>query len=302
MPISLLPNRRHFLAASVAGALAARGLHAVERANADEARFALLADTHVPSKPEIESSKTNMAANLKSVVEQLTKLDRQPASAMIIGDCVHLEGKVTDYKLLGELLKPLGEANLPVHLCLGNHDDRQNCLDAFAPADAPLHAKVERRVGILETKHANWFLLDSLDVTNRTPGMLGDKQLRWLAASLDAHADKPALIAVHHHLTPIPPTDTAVPGLTDTPALLDLTAGRKQVKAIFFGHTHRWGITPYEGMHLVNLPPVAYVFHAEDPNGWVDCQLGQDKAVLQMHCHDQAHPLQGKQFELKWRA
>jgi len=301
MPISLLPNRRHFLAASIAGALAARGLHAAERTNVDEARFALLADTHIPTDAATESSKTNMAANLKSVVEQLTKLDKQPATALIIGDCAHLEGKVTDYKLLGELLDPLGKAGLPVHLCLGNHDDRKNCLDAFTPSDAPLHAKVERRVGILKTKHANWFLLDSLDIVNKTPGLLGEKQLKWLAESLDAHADKPAIVAVHHHLTPIPPTEKAVPGLVDTTALLDLTAGRKHVKAIVFGHTHRWAITPYEGMHLVNLPPVAYVFHEGDPNGWVDCQLADDRATLQMHCHDQAHPLHGEQFELKWR-
>jgi 3',5'-cyclic AMP phosphodiesterase CpdA len=301
MPISLVPNRRHFLAVSVAGALVARGVHAAERTNVDEARFALLADTHIPSKPEIESSKTNMAANFKSVVQQLVKLDKQPQTALLIGDCAHLEGKVGDYKLLGELVAPLAEAGLPLHMCLGNHDHRQNCLDAFAPADAPLNATVERRVGILKTKHANWFLLDSLDAVNRTPGLLGEKQLKWLVESLDAHADKPALIAVHHHLTPIPPTATAVPGLVDTPALLDLTASRKQVKAIFFGHTHRWAITPYEGMHLVNLPPVAYVFHAEDPSGWVDCQLAGDHAMLQMHCHDPAHSLQGKQFELKWR-
>lgn len=302
MPIALLPNRRHFLAASIAGALAARGLAADERANVDEARIALLADTHIPTDASTESSKTNMAANLKSVVEQLVALEKQPAAALVIGDCAHLEGKVGDYKLFGEIAAPLAKTGLPLHMCLGNHDHRQNCLDAFSPGDAPLHAKVERRVGILKTKHANWFLLDSLDIVNRTPGLLGEKQLKWLAESLDAHADKPAIIAVHHHLTPIPPTDKAVPGLVDTPALLDLAAGRKQVKAIFFGHTHRWGITPYEGMHLVNLPPVAYVFHAEDPNGWVDCQLASDAATLQMHCHDKAHPLQGKQFELKWRS
>lgn len=302
MPISLLPNRRHFLAVSVAGALAARGLYAADGTNIDDGRFALMADTHIPTDPATESTMTNMTANLKSVVEELVALDKHPAAALLLGDCAHVEGKVGDYKHLGELVAPLARVGMPLHLCLGNHDHRQNCLDAFAPTDAPLHAKVERRVGVLETRFANWFLLDSLDIVNRTPGMLGEKQLKWLAASLDARADKPAIVAVHHHLTPIPPTESQAPGLVDTPALLDLTAGRKQVKAIFFGHSHRWAITPYEGMHLVNLPPVAYVFRKEDPNGWVDCQLAGDRATLQMHCHDQAHPLQGKQFELKWRA
>ena len=69
MPISLLPNRRHFMAASIAGALAARGLAGEERANVGEARIALLADTHIPTDAATESSKTNMAANFKSVVQ-----------------------------------------------------------------------------------------------------------------------------------------------------------------------------------------------------------------------------------------
>jgi 3',5'-cyclic AMP phosphodiesterase CpdA len=300
MPISLLSTRRQFLAASVAGALAARQLAAAEGTAVDEARFALLADTHIPADAATMSTKTNMAANLKSVVEQVAALEKQPAAAMVIGDCAHLEGKVGDYKLFGELVAPLGK--LPLHLCLGNHDHRENCLSAFAPADAPLSAKLEKRVTILPGKHANWFLLDSLDLVNKTPGLLGEKQLKWLVESLDAHADKPALIAVHHHLTPIPPTATKVPGLVDTPALLDLTAARKQVKAIFFGHTHVWDIVKYEGMHLVNLPPVAYVFREGDPNGWIDCQLADGGATLQMHCHDTAHKLHGAKTDLTWRS
>ena len=207
MPVSLLPSRRHFLAtAVVGGGLLARGVSAANGAQVDEARFALLADTHIPTDPVTMSTKTNMAANLKGVVEQLKALEQRPAAALIVGDCAHLEGKVGDYKLFGELLSPLSESGLPLHLCLGNHDDRKNCVDAFAPADVALHARLEKRVTVLLTKHANWFLLDSLDIVNQAPGLLGERQVEWLAEALDAHADKPALIAVHHHLTPIPPT------------------------------------------------------------------------------------------------
>jgi len=301
MPISLLPTRRRFLLSAVAGgALLARGLHAAEDKVVDDTRFALLADTHIPTDSATVASKVNMADNLRGVVDQLLALEKRPMATLIIGDCAHLEGKVGDYKLLGELLAPLGKADFPVHLGLGNHDHRQNCLDAFPASDGTLHAEVERRVMVLPSRFANWFLLDSLDLVNKTPGLLGEKQLKWLAKALDAHADKPAIIAVHHHPTRLPPSN--VPGLMDTDALLDLTAGRKQVKAIFFGHTHRWETSKYEGMHLVNLPPVAYVFAQEKPNGWVDCHLSAEGATLKLLCHDKGHSQHGETTELAWRS
>src|SRR5688572_18116328 len=103
MPISLLPSRRQFLATAAAGgALLAGGLSAADKKSVDESRFALLADTHIPTDPATLSSKVNMADNLKGVVDQLLALDKSPASMLLIGDCAHLEGKVGDYKLLGE--------------------------------------------------------------------------------------------------------------------------------------------------------------------------------------------------------
>jgi 3',5'-cyclic AMP phosphodiesterase CpdA len=56
----------------------------------------------------------------------------------------------------------------------------------------------------VETPHANWFLLDSLDQTNTKTGLglLGEAQLAWLAKALDARPDKPALLLAHHNPNP----------------------------------------------------------------------------------------------------
>lgn len=277
----------------------ARGVSGNEKKSVDDSRFALLADTHIPTDPETTSNKVNMAANLRGVVEQLARLDSVPAATFILGDCAHLEGKVGDYKLLGEILAPLARHDLAVHLALGNHDHRQNCLDAFPPADGPLHAKVERRVLVLPGKFANWFLLDSLEFVNKAPGALGQTQIAWLAKALDEHKDKPALIVVHHN--PVSPGMGKPPGLTDASAFLDLAVSRKQVKAVFFGHTHVWDITRHEGLHLVNLPPVAYVFGEGKPNGWIDCRLSAEGAKLKLLCHDPGHRQHGEVTELAWR-
>src|SRR5205085_5467308 len=151
-----------------------------------------------------------------------------------------------------------------------------------------------------ETPLANWYLLDSLDKTNVTPGRLGSEQLEWLKKALDARTNKPAIIFGHHH----PDFATSVPvgGLLDTQALFDVLGPRKQVKAYIFGHTHHWELAQRDGIHLINLPPVAYVFQPKDPSGWVDVSLSKDGAVLAFYSLDTAHPAHGKKHELTWRS
>ncbi|MEI9897932.1 MAG: metallophosphoesterase [Chthoniobacter sp.] len=101
----------------------------------------------------------------------------------------------------------------------------------------PAPPLASRRVSIVEAGHANWFMLDSLDVTNQTPGRLGDEQRAWLAKALDARADKPALVMVHHN--PVF-ADGNKTGLLDTAELIAILAPRRHVKALLFGHTHTW--------------------------------------------------------------
>jgi hypothetical protein len=74
------------------------------------------------------------------------------------------------------------------------------------------------------------------------------------------------------------------------------------VKALIFGHTHDWTSEQLEGVHLVNLPPTAYVFTAGRPNGWVDAYVRDDGMSLELRSLDEKHPEHGQKVELKWRA
>jgi hypothetical protein len=52
----------------------------------------------------------------------------------------------------------------------------------------------------------------------------------------------------------------------------------------------------------VNLPPVAYVFSAGQPSGWVQATL-EDKGIqLELRCVDTAHKAHGQVTKLQWRA
>ena len=140
-------------------------------------------------------------------------------------------------------------------------------------------------------------MLDSLEETLSTPGLLGRAQLDWLAGALDANRDKPALVMIHHN-----PGLTGNVGLKDTSAFFAVIRPRKQVKAYIFGHTHAWNVwQDQSGIHLINLPPVAYVFEPGQPAGWVHAMLEREGMQLELRCVDPAHNSQGQIVKLQWR-
>ncbi|MBM3876523.1 MAG: twin-arginine translocation signal domain-containing protein [Verrucomicrobia bacterium] len=301
MPLHLTPiSRRNFLrrAALAAGALVSvRELAAADAG--DGSRWALLSDTHVAADAAAISREANMAANLSSTVRQVLAGD-PPAAVFINGDCALKAGFPDDYKTLTALLKPLVEARLPVHMTLGNHDDRGNFSSALAASKDGARAVEGRHVSIVKSAHANWFLLDSLDQVDKTPGKLEKPQREWLARALDEHKDKPALVMVHHDPGLRP--DQKSFGLLDTAELYEILVPRRHVKALLFGHTHRWQLDERDGLHLINLPAVSYAFNKAQPTGWVDCRLTATGATLELRAHDARHEAHAQKTQLKWRA
>jgi hypothetical protein len=55
------------------------------------------------------------------------------------------------------------------------------------------------------------------------------------------------------------------------------------------------------GIHLINLPPVAYLFHEGDPAGWVEATLAEKGMRLELRCIETSHQAHGQRFDLKWR-
>lgn len=300
MPITLHPvSRRRFLKGSLAasvGLLAAPNLFADEVIT-DPHRLALLSDVHIAADPAAHERGVVMFDHLKQAVAEVVKLDPRPAAAFINGDCAYHTGQVEDYQTLLPLLQPLRDRGLPLHLEMGNHDDRDHLWSTIPHSEAHVEPLAHRQVMILEYPRANFFLLDSLDKTNKTPGVLGKEQIDWLAGALDQRADKPALVMVHHQ-----PDEKPKPsGLTDTKALLDTLLPRRQVKALFYGHTHNWAVTKREDLHCINLPAVAYVFIPGQPSGWVDAHLQDNGISLELRCLNPSHPKHGQKIDLTWR-
>jgi 3',5'-cyclic-AMP phosphodiesterase len=216
---------------------------------------------------------------------------------LVNGDCAYLKGQSGDYQQFLGLIDPIRQAGCPIHLAMGNHDDRKNFWEAL-PADTDRVKEIEeRQVLVVESPRADWVMLDSLDKTNSTPGILGDPQLQWLAKELDQRTKKPVIVLVHHH----PATGEKTQGLIDTQKLLDVLLPRRQVKALLYGHTHVWKVEKREDLHCVNLPTTAYVFRPGEPTGWVDAFLSETGMRLELRCLDNTHLKNREKHDLIWR-
>ncbi|MBI5766462.1 MAG: metallophosphoesterase [Verrucomicrobia bacterium] len=302
MPITLPPlTRRQFLSRSLiggAGLLLGSCARLPAGRRADPHTWALLSDTHIAADRAKVARNIAMAAHLEAVVRDVLAQPVAPAAAIVNGDLAYNTGESTDYATFAALIAPLRAAALPLHLALGNHDHRERFWTALADDATARRPLADRQVARVAAERANWFILDSLDQTNKTPGRFGEAQLAWLARELDAHTDRPALVVTHHN----PTTDPTKVSIIDEAALYAVLQPRRQVKAHLFGHSHVWSVkTDATGLHRINLPATAYVFDAAQPAGWVIAQLAPRGVKLHLRCVDPTRKDHGEVKELTWR-
>lgn len=306
MPITLPPmNRRRFLTTTLGTLLLSPAVWAQDTAT-DSDTWAFLSDTHLPGDREKSGGKPPIKP-----VETFSKVRSdilsgqcgRPGGVLVTGDCVYLHGKPEDYRtLLGEFA-PLRKADLPVHFLMGNHDNRQAFLEEVAKeiGETPPQSIPPRLCSIVETSKANFFLMDSLEKTNYTPGLFGEAQLDWLTTELDKRPDKPAVLFAHHY----PDYSAAVVknphALMDTEAFFERIKDRRQVKAYIFGHAHVWKILQKHGIHLINLPTTAWRFDATQPCGWVLATFRDNGVNLTLRSIEPEHRKHNELVELAWR-
>ena len=261
--------------------------------------IAILNDTHI-GQQHPESSP--VPTHLRETVAHLTGLPKRPAAIVINGDLALSNGQPGDYIHFAKIIAPLREAGIPVHLTMGNHDDRDTfyaTLSAEKPESTPV---VSKHIGIVQTAHANLFLLDSLKAPMVTQGFLGEEQQAWLGEMLDAHADKPALIFSHHNPRLGGEEKHFPGGLEDSETLWDLLTSRPQVKAYIHGHIHHRNYFKHRGIHILNTPATSFVASAEtSTTGWTMARLSDTGGQFTTLTHLTDHSWNGTIEKLDWR-
>lgn len=256
-----------------------------------EFHAALLSDTHVPGDRKNGHRGFNPWENLRRIIPSVAA--EMPEAVILSGDAARLEGKVEDYQELKSLLGPVAKES-PVFVAMGNHDDRKAFSEVFSDPRPEKQKVPDKEVLVIDHPVVRVIILDSLMYVNKVAGLLGKEQRRWLEADLAQHADKPAVLFVHHTL------GDGDGDLMDTEWLFDLLKPARHVKAIFFGHSHVWKISERQRIKLINLPAVGYNFRDEDPVGWMDAKFHRRGVDLVLYAIGGNQGGDGKTFRVPW--
>ena len=90
-----------------------------------------------------------MTDHLTHVSRELVALPKRPAGVFVTGDCAYNSGQIADYALRGEIAEADSQADqMPVHLALGNHDNRERFWNASRQEKAAKRPLADRQVAL----------------------------------------------------------------------------------------------------------------------------------------------------------
>lgn len=267
-----------------------RSVPASQPGDKDCTRWALLSDTHVAADRENRYRGFFPYLNLQEAIAQIG--DKLPDRVIITGDLARLRGETGAYENFKTLLAPVVRQR-PVHLGLGNHDDREDFFRTFKNPTAADTAIENKHIVEAEAGPVRLIVLDSLLHVNGGTGELGPSQRSWLETFLRRCDNKPTILFLHHALRY---------DLLDTRSLLEIIRPMGKVKAVVYGHSHRYEFSTDAGIHLINLPATGFNFAADQPVGWVEAKLTRKGGEFILHTVSGNRARNGRATPLQWRS
>jgi 3',5'-cyclic-AMP phosphodiesterase len=207
-------------------------------------KLVILSDLHI-----VPVGETSLGLNTTERLEQgIAAIQARHGDAdlvLIAGDLADL-GDRDSYVRLKDTLADL---TVPVHITIGNHDDRPVFLDVFG---ANLAAETGFIDQVIDIKGYRIILLDSAIEHGRHDGRLEAEQLDWLGDRLDEAADKPVIVILHHHANPL---HTAVDEimLQNGAAFADVLSSHGDVRQVIAGHVHYTSTAIWRGLPFTTL-------------------------------------------------
>ena len=244
-------------------------------ANADSVLIAQITDTHVGFEPEAGEEEFNFL-RFCMAIDHLLDQPVPPDVLILTGDVAD-KGRPESYE---RMKGPLSRCNFPVHVMVGNHDNRDNLLASF-PKRPTIDGIPGKRYAqyALDVKGLRILCLDTLQ-HGRHGGAFCETRADWLSAELAAHPETPTLIVMHH-----PPVIAGIDWMDPRPheawlkrfgAAID---GHDQIIGIACGHLHRPIASAFGHIPVTVTPAVAPAvsldlrpvdFHKADGRGIVD--------------------------------
>ena len=240
----------------------------VEQQSAEHGNFSFvhLTDTHIMAgtkfSPAGEGWELDTHATLTRVLRVVKGLQPSPAFVIISGDLVSPdladrsrrptpEEYAPSYELLRETLAVL---DCPVHLMIGNHDDRtafHRVMGNAPPSpDAP---------HFYSFNHGGYhFVALDTQEPGKPGGYVDAAQLEWLREDLAAHQEMPTFVFTHHHPWPIGVDWMDVQNLRNGEDVAQLLRTHGNVQRILCGHVHQDHEIEREGLTLLTTPATCF--------------------------------------------
>lgn len=259
----------------------------------ESAKFALHSDTHTPMNQEESYRGFFPTKNLADIVPAV--IASKPQGVIINGDAARLVGFKGDYVRLKDLLSPVARTT-PIFIGLGNHDHRDNFQDIFSDQlnEAERQKGISKHVSVIETQPVRIIVLDSLLYVDKVAGLLGKEQRGWLTRFLSEADERPTVLFIHHTL------GDGDGDLLDADRLFRLLKPHPNVKAIFYGHSHRYEVSKRQQIQLINLPAVGYNFSDDQPVGWVESEFSRSGVRMTLHAIGGNQQGDGKSMVVEW--
>ena len=207
-------------------------------------KFVVMSDLHV--MPEGELSMTlDTGQRLEQAVDAVIARHADADFCILAGDLADL-GQPAAYERLKTIIARMP---IPVHITLGNHDNRPAFLDVFGTEFADTTTgKIDK---IIDAKGYRIILLDSSE-PGRVDGVLTPAQIDWLREALAEAMDRPVIVVLHHNAN-------ALHIRSDTIAMLepaDFIAALKthpDIRQIIAGHVHVTSTASWHGLPFTTL-------------------------------------------------
>ena len=207
-------------------------------------KFVVMSDLHVMPKGEL-SMTLDTGARLEQAVDAVIERHADADFCILAGDLADL-GQPKAYENLKAIIARLP---IPVHITLGNHDNRAAFLDIFGAdfADA-VTGKVDK---VIDIKGYRIIVLDSSE-PGRVDGVLEQGQIDWLVARLAEVPDRPVIVVLHHNANALHIRSDDI-RLLEPDAFIAALKTHKDIRQVIAGHVHITSTATWHGLPFTTL-------------------------------------------------
>jgi len=247
----------------------------VEPAEPGDLRIIQLTDCHIPAVAGERLRGVDTRLSFAAVLDAALRESGHIDLILATGDLAE-DGSAEAYRYLAGQFTDTG---LPTFWLPGNHDDTDSMRAHLT--GGPLRAARQVLAG-------NWLilLLDST-IAGQVQGRVAASELDFMDAALRRHADRHALVCLHHQALEAGSTWIDAKGLDNAAELRALLAQHTNVRGVLWGHVHQELQQRLDGIEWMSTPstcvqfkPGSREFALDDrPPGYRYLALGADGSI-----------------------